>query len=500
MSDGRRVDLRLAVPAVSAWVAAATVETATPRLGAVVAVAGAVLAVMAVASCRRWWSLPAAAALLGCAGGAGAMAVHLAALHRGPVARYAQTASAAELQLTLVRDPVEVHSRTGRPLTVVDATVLAVRRGGGGWIADRAPITLFAVAGHWLGLLPGQHVTVEARLRAPRSGDLVSAVAFASSDPVPAGRPPLVQRWAGRVRSALRDACAGLSGDERGLVPGLVLGDVAAMPDDLTTAFRVTGLTHLCAVSGANCAIVVGAVLAAFRWLGVRRRWRAVLAGLALPAFVVLVRPSPSVLRAALMGGLVLAADVLGRRAASVPVLSATVLVLVLVDPFLARSPGFAMSVAATAAIVLVAPSWTRRLERHMPRPMAVAVAVPAAAQLACTPILVAAFGQLTPLAVVANLLAAPAVAPATLVGVACALVAVVDAHLAAALARLAGLAAGWLALVARTLAALPGAGLHGPSGLAGVVLVTGLAAAGRLLAHGLRRRRDRAMLGPCPP
>lgn len=500
MRAGGRVDLRLAVPAVSAWVAAAVLQTAPTRLGSSVALVSTVVAVAVVASPRRGWSLPAAAALLGCAGGAGAMALHLAALQRGPLARDARTGGTAELEMTLVRDPVEVRARTGRPLTVVDATVVAVRRDGGAWLADRAPVTVFAVAGHWLGLLPGQHVTVAARLRAPRRGDLVSAVAFTSADPVSIGRPPMVQRWAGRVRAALRDACAGLGGDERGLVPGLVLGDVAAMPADLTTAFRVTGLTHLCAVSGANCAIVVGAVLAAFRRLGVRRRWRAVLAGLALPAFVVLVRPSPSVLRAALMGGLVLGADVLGRRAATVPVLSATVLGLVLVDPFLARSPGFAMSVAATAAIVLLAPGWTRRLERFMPRPLALAVAVPAAAQLACTPILVAAFGQLTPLAVVANLLAAPAVAPATLCGVACALLAVVDVHVAAALARLAGLAAGWLAIVARTLAALPGAGLRGPSGLGGVALVVGLGSAGWLLAHRLRRRRDRGMLGPCPP
>jgi competence protein ComEC len=262
----------------------------------------------------------------------------------------------------------------------------------------------------------------------------------------------------------------------------------------------VTGLTHLCAVSGANCAIVIGAVFAAARWAGARRRWRAAIAAAALPAFVVLVRPSPSVLRAALMGGLVMLAAMLGRRSATVPILSATVLALVLVDPFLARSPGFAMSVAATAAIVLVAPAWTRRLERVMPRSVAAAVAIPAAAQLACTPILVAAFGQLTPLAIPANLLAAPAVAPATLVGVACALVAVVSGAAAAPLAYVAGLSAGWLAIVARTLAALPGAGLHGPSGFAGAALVAAVAAAGWLLVWTVRRRRARAMLDPCPP
>ncbi len=272
------------------------------------------------------------------------------------------------------------------------------------------------------------------------------------------------------------------------------------MPPDLTSAFRATGLTHLNAVSGANVAIVVGAVLAGARRVGASRRWRAVAAMAALPAFVVLVRPSASVLRAAVMGGVVLVAGLVGRRAPSLPVLSAAVLGLILVDPFLARTPGFALSVLATAAIVVLAPRWTARLAAHMPRSLAAAVAVPAAAQLACTPVLVAAFGQLTPLAVPANLLAAPAVAPATLAGIACALLAVVSHGLAVLPAYVAGLAAGWLALVARTLAAVPGAGLHGPTGLAGVLTVAATGALGWVLRRARRRWRGREMLNQCPP
>lgn len=493
----RRVDARLAVPALAAWLMAAILQNRSVRAGVLVVVFSMVAVVLTV---RTQWRhrLVVVAAAAGCAAGAAAMTTHVAALHRGPVAALARDDATVELRLKLVRDPVEVSARTGRTLTVVDATATGVRRDHGTWQGDHAPVTVFAVAGHWVGLLPGQQVTVDGRLRAPRTGDLVAAVAFASNDPVLVGRPPLVQWWAGRIRTALRDACTGLGPDERGLVPGLVLGDVAAMPPDLTSAFRVTGLTHLCAVSGANCAIVIGAIFGAARWAGVRRQWRAAIAAAALPAFVVLVRPSPSVLRAALMGGLVMLALMMGRRSATVPILSTTVLTLMLVDPFLARSPGFAMSVAATAAIVLIAPSWTRRLERVMPRPVAAAIAIPAAAQLACTPILLAAFGQLTPLAVPANLLAAPAVAPATLVGIACALVAVVSGPFAGVLAQIAGLAAGWLAVVARTLAALPGAGLKGPSGFTGLAVVAAVTAVGGLVVWTVRRRRSREMLGAC--
>jgi competence protein ComEC len=303
------------------------------------------------------------------------------------------------------------------------------------------------------------------------------------------------------MRSRLRQACAPLPADERGLVPGLVVGDVTRMPPSLTDAFRTSGLTHLNAVSGENCAIVLATVGGLLRRTPLRRGWRIAVAGLSLAAFVVLARPSPSVLRAATMGGAALLAMSAGRRTQPIPLLAAAVLLLVLTNPFLGRSPGFALSVLATGAIVLLAPRWTKALSRWMPRPLALAVAVPAAAQLACTPVLVLVFGQATPWAVPANLLAAPAVAPATVVGVVTAVVAVASTGVAGALAWVAALPAGWLAVVARSMAALPGADAGWPAGIRGVVMLAAVMV--MLLVVVVARRRSfslRAMLAAWPP
>src|SRR4051794_33303030 len=490
------LDLRLAVVAAAAWIGAALLLPAPAGVIVRAAIVAASVAVVTAVRRRRWLL----ATAVGVTAGAAATAVHVAALHTGPVARLAPGRPTVDVRLKLVRDPVAVRSHTGRRLVVAEATVTAVRRPGDAWRADRAPVVVFAVSSQWLGLLPGQWVTTSGRLATPRPGDTVAAVLVVAQAPRLLGRPPLWQRAAGAVRDGLRAACLPLPADERGLVPGLVLGDVSQMPAQLTSAFRVTGLAHLTAVSGANIAILLGTVLSAVRWTGLGRHGRALVCAAALVGFVVLARPSPSVLRAAVMGAVVLLADVTGRRGRALPAVSAAVLALVVVDPFLARSPGFAMSVLATAAIVTVAPGWTGRLSRTLPQPLAAAIAVPVAAQLACTPVLVAAFGQLTPLAVPANLLAAPAVAPATLAGISCALAALLGPGLAAPFAWAAGLAAGWLALVARTLAAFPGAGLRGPTGWLGVALVAALAALGWLVARSVVRRRDRAMLDACRP
>jgi competence protein ComEC len=213
-------------------------------------------------------------------------------------------------------------------------------------------------------------------------------------------------------------------------------------------------------VSGENVTIVLGVTIGLARAAGIRRRGRAFVCAATLVAFVIVARPSPSVLRAAVMGGIALIAMVSGRRSSALPALSAAVALLLVLNPFLARTVGFVLSVVATAALVTIAPAWTARLERRMPRPLAIAIAVPAAAQLACTPILLLVFGQLTPYAVLANLLAAPAVVPATILGVATAVAAMAwpaGAELAAWLGAAPTMV---IAEVARVLADLPGAAI----------------------------------------
>jgi len=186
-------------------------------------------------------------------------------------------------------------------------------------------------------------------------------------------------------------------------------------------------------------------------------------------------------------------ATLTGRRGSAIALLAASVFGLVIIDPFLARTPGFVLSVVATAAIVVAAPPVVARLhQRGLPRPLAIAVAVPTVAQIACTPVLVWVFGQLSPVAIPANIAAAPAVAPVTIAGAACAATAVVVPSIAAGLAWLAAIPAGWLAAVATTFAAIPGAGLTVASGWVGTAIVTATATGVAIVTMSVRRRRRR--------
>jgi competence protein ComEC len=259
-----------------------------------------------------------------------------------------------------------------------------------------------------------------------------------------------------------------------GLLPGLVVGDTRAMDPVLAEDFRRAGLTHLTAVSGANVAIALTGVLWPLRRRAVDRRVQAVIGGLVLVGFVVLARPSPSVVRAAAMGAVTLLALASGRSKAAIPALGAAVGVLLLHDPGLARDAGFALSVAATAAIVLLAPGWSRRLrDRGWPPVLADALAVSTAAGLATAPIVAGLSGTVSLVSLPANLLAAPAVAPATVLGLLAAVVGVLVPPLADGLVWLAGWPVRWLVLIAERAAAVPDAAAGWPAGTGGAVLLT---------------------------
>jgi competence protein ComEC len=277
------------------------------------------------------------------------------------------------------------------------------------------------------------------------------------------------------VRAGLQRAVGAQRGDGAGLLPGLVVGDTSRLDPELEADMRSAGLTHLVAVSGSNVAIVCGAVLLLARRVGLPRWARAPTAAAALAGFVVVARPEPSVLRAAVMGGIGLAGLASARRGQGVPALSAAVVALLVVDPWLARSYGFALSVLATLGLLLFARPWGDALARWMPRPVAMAVAVPLAAQAACGPVIVLLQGSVSLVAVPANLVAAPLVAPATLAGVVTALLSVVSAPAARLCGWFAVLPADGIALVARTAARVPN--LPWPGGAAGALALAVLTA-----------------------
>jgi len=255
----------------------------------------------------------------------------------------------------------------------------------------------------------------------------------------------------------------------------LAVGDTERLDLAILDAFRRAGLSHLLAVSGSNVAIVGGAVALALRPVGLVARVAAGAAALGL--YLLVVGPEPSVLRATVMGAIALVALATGTRTDPLAALGVAVLVLIALRPGLVYSVGLHLSVAATAGIVLWGEAIARRAGR-LPRVISVPLGVSIGAQLAVAPLLVGTFGELSLVAPVANLLAAPAVPPATVLSLAAALAHGLNPTAGTFLARLAEPWAAWIVWVGEVFGALPWAALALPKEawlLLGAVVVGGV-------------------------
>lgn len=509
----RTVDLRLAPAALGAWAAALLAVRVAPDVsllvaGAAVVVAGAVTAAVVR---RRWtaWAGEAGATAWALALLVGALvalptAAQVQGRASGLLPRLVATGAAAEVTGRIVAPPQLVApawpgapprmrwalaaqrvreppgagapGRAGR--AVGDVVVLATTDRPGAADARGAGADVLE------GPVFGSTVTVTGRLRPAERGAREVAVLLAT-ETVVVQAPRAWDRAAERVRRGVRGLAAALPGDAGALLPGVTVGDTSRVGDDLRGALRTSGLTHLTAVSGAHFALVGALVLALGALLRAPPRAAATATAVAAVAMLVVVHPQPSVVRAAVMGAVGVLGLALGRPARAPAALSTAVVVLLVLDPWLAAELGFALSVAATAGLVLLGAALTRRWAPRLGRPAATALAAPVAAQLACGPLVLVAGGGVAGWGVVANLAAAPAVAPATLLGLAAAVVAPWWPQGAAVPAALAGAACWWIGAVARTAAGLPGAALPWLGGPLGVLTLTlaGLATA-RLLLH----------------
>jgi competence protein ComEC len=338
------------------------------------------------------------------------------------------------------------------------------------------------------GLDLGARVSVTGGGEPTDPGESAAVIVFARSAEV-VRRPPHVFGLASALRHGFVDeVIRGLPDPGGGLLPGLSVGETSAVSDELDAQMKASSLSHLTAVSGSNCSLVVGLAYGACALCGLGRRTRIVVATAVLAGFVVLVTPEASVIRAAAMSAIGMFALLLGRRGAGIAVLALAVTVLVIADPWISTSFGFLLSASATGALLLLAEPLARGLGRWMPRALALGIAVPLSAQLVCGPIIVLFAPEVALYGVVANMIAGPGAPLATVLGLVACLAQPVP-PLALGAAALAWLPSAWIAQTAETFAALPAARLGWSQGWLGFTLLTLVGAACVIVACRLRPR-----------
>ncbi|WP_281787571.1 ComEC/Rec2 family competence protein [Aurantimicrobium sp. INA4] len=277
--------------------------------------------------------------------------------------------------------------------------------------------------------------------------------------------------WAVNLRERFLELTSELPGGGGELLPGLSIGDTSRLSESLDHAMKTVSLTHITAVSGANCAIVTAGVMMFAALCGAGRKLRLIAGMTALVAFVIIVTPQPSVVRAAVMATIVMIALLIGRPAAGIPLLSSAVVGLLLWNPWWAVELGFILSVSATAGLLLFSLPLSQKLAQWMPYWCAVAIAVPLSAQLLCQPFIILLSPQMPTYGVLANMVAGPVAPLATVFGLLAGVLAIPVPWLAQMLMWIGWLPAQWIGSTAMSVSQFPFASLGWVSGVAGALL-----------------------------
>ena len=495
-------DLRLLPPVLAGWLATRFGLTHAPAttFGASAAVAVVGVAALSQGPNRAKVLIPVGTTLLVAAALATSAALHLYALHLGPVSQLAAAGSRGTATATVTGDPKPVKGIILLPVRIDELDHGPADESGTGELRVHSRATVLAHpdepddVARWMALLPSMHIELTGRFIPPKDpADGDAATMTVSQPPRVVGGPSLVQQFAGTLRADLHHAVAELPAEPAGVLPALTLGDTSAVPAQTTADLKTAGLSYLIVVSGENLVFLSAAVLPLARYAGLRAHALALFAAALALGFTALARPGPPMVRATVTALLASAALATGRRFRGLTATAGAALILMLVDPWLAHQYGFVLSVAATAGLLISAPGWRDRLIvlHRVPRWIATSAAYTAAAEIYCEPLLVTFTGSIPLYSIAANVLAVPAAPPATVLGIAAMAGYVVWPPAGHAAAWLAQWPTRWICLVAHGVAHVPGASLPWPNGLTGMIALLVTYAIGRRICRALQRIRE---------
>jgi len=212
-------------------------------------------------------------------------------------------------------------------------------------------------------------------------------------------------------------AVTSLTPSQAAVLNGILFGTQGLIDRETRQSFTETGIVHILSVSGLHVGLVLGGTVGLLRLLRFPPGMTAPLVTPVIIFYVFMTGLNPAVLRAAIMALLLLWAHQLGRSQDWPTSMALAALVILLWNPLQIYHPGFQLSFAATWGILYLGPLLTGAcagLLNGMPgtlsRPVSQSLAIPLAAQLATVPLVAWYYNLVSPVSILANLVAVPLV------------------------------------------------------------------------------------------
>ncbi len=209
-----------------------------------------------------------------------------------------------------------------------------------------------------------------------------------------------------------------LDKNQAGLLSGMIIGYKYGLDENATNAFRTAGLTHIMVASGMNVAFIILPLAFLFKKMRISNLISSISTILILILFVFVTGFSASVVRAVLMGIMILLGKIIMRETDIYTSISAAALILLTINPYSLFEIGFQLSFAATLSLVMFYPELNKVFNhKYIPGIVSDTLAATIAAQIGVVPITLYYFNTFSTISILSNLLVVPIVQIITIIG-----------------------------------------------------------------------------------
>lgn len=209
-----------------------------------------------------------------------------------------------------------------------------------------------------------------------------------------------------------------LDKNQAGLLSGMIIGYKDGLDENAYNAFSKAGLTHIMVASGMNVAFIILPLTYIFKKLRINNLVSSILTIAVLILFVFIAGFSASVVRAVIMGIIILLGKIFMRDTEIYTSISVAAIILLIINPFTLFDIGFQLSFGATISLVMFYKKIKEFIDRiHLPNFISDTLAATIAAQIGVVPITLYYFNNFSTISILSNLLVVPMVQIITIIG-----------------------------------------------------------------------------------
>lgn len=205
--------------------------------------------------------------------------------------------------------------------------------------------------------------------------------------------------------------------DTRELFVGILLGEKGNISEDTIESFKESSLSHILAVSGMHVSYIILGVTYIVSNAKIHKKIGYIAIILVLIIFMFITNFSASVVRACIMGILLIFSKICYRKSDIWTTISISILIMLIYNPYSILNVGLQLSYAGTIGIIVFNKNITNLLEKYMNSKLAASVAVIISAQISILPIMIVNFNSLSLTFLLSNILATPIVTVITMGG-----------------------------------------------------------------------------------